>query len=318
MPMLIDEVAIIVTGGHGGPGKASYFQKGRGPDGGNGGKGGDVFFQAVNDIYALSFFSGQKSFVASAGESGRSNKKSGINAPDLILFVPTGTEITDLETKEKYFLNSIGEKLLMAKGGIGGLGTADRANARMTTPKYAQHGMPGQTRSLKLELKLIADFGLVGLPNAGKSSLLNALTAAQAKVGDYSFTTLEPNLGVCEGKVLADIPGLIEGASTGKGLGIKFLKHIEKVPVILHCLGADSLDPKKDYSTIREELKKYSPELLRKKEIILLTKTDLVGQTEIKNITKLLKKKGAEITPVSILDDQSLEALRESFIIANP
>lgn len=309
--MLIDEVAIIVTGGHGGPGKASYFRKGRGPDGGNGGKGGDVYFQAVNDIYALSFFSGQKNFVANAGEPGGSNRKSGNNAPDLILYVPLGSEITDLNTSEKYFLNSSNEKLLVAKGGIGGLGTADRANARLTSPKYAQHGMPGQKKSLKLELKLIADFGLIGLPNAGKSSLLNALTSAQAKVGDYSFTTLEPNLGVCDGKVIADIPGLIEGASTGKGLGIKFLKHIEKVPVILHCLGADSLDPKKDYTTIREELKKYSPELLKKKEIILLTKTDLVDQVQIKNITKLLKKKGVETMPVSILDDQSLEALRK-------
>ena len=301
--MLTDEATIEVSGGHGGPGKASFFKKGRGPDGGNGGDGGDVYFQATTDLMALNRYAGKKKFAAGDGEAGGSNRKSGLNAPDLVLLAPVGTDLTDLETEEVFSLDTPETKILICKGGIGGLGNADRANARMTTPIKAQWGLPGRSRKLKLILKLIADFGLVGLPSTGKSSLLNALTNATAKVGYYPFTTLEPNLGVVDGKVLADIPGLIEGASQGKGLGDRFLKHIEKVPVILHCIAADSTDPLADYQTIRKELEQYSTILLEKKEIILMTKSDIGPNPKFKKLKK-------EVIPVSILDDASLEKLR--------
>lgn len=298
--MLIDEAEIEVAGGHGGTGKASFFKKGRGPDGGNGGKGGDLYFRATSDLSALNRYASKKSFEAFSGEPGGSNRKSGLNAADLTLLAPIGTELVDLETGEVFSLSASGQTALVCTGGIGGLGNADRANSRMTTPLKAQPGLPGQKRRLKLVLKLIADFGFVGLPNAGKSSLLNALTAANAKIGDYPFTTLEPNLGVCNGKILADIPGLIEGASAGRGLGFRFLKHIEKVKIILHCVAADSLDPMGDYKTVREELKKYNPEMLKKKEIIIRTKSDIC------------KPKGLKGLPVSILDDASMENLKNN------
>lgn len=300
--MLIDDVEITVTAGHGGPGKASFFKKGRGPDGGNGGKGGDVYFEATSDLMALNVYSGKKNFTAQSGEPGGSNKKAGHNASDMILKAPIGTEIIDLDSKEIFTLTQSNQRILICRGGIGGLGNADRANARMTTPKYAQHGIPGQQRRLHLILKLIADFGLIGLPNAGKSSLLNELTNANAKVASYQFTTLEPNLGVCQGRVIADIPGLIEGASAGKGLGIKFLQHIEKIPVLLHCIASDSDDPKRDYKIIREELKKYNPELLNKKEIILRTKADICKPTKLKGLA------------VSILDDKSIEEVKKLLV----
>lgn len=298
--MLVDEAKIEVEGGHGGAGKASFFKKGRGPDGGNGGKGGDLYVAATTDLFALNRYVGKTHFAAENGESGGSNRKSGHNASDLTISMPVGTEISDLETEEVFEINSPDTKILLCRGGIGGLGNADRACARMTTPIYAQHGLAGQKRSLSLILKLVANYGLIGLPNAGKSSLLNALTSANAKVGDYPFTTLEPNLGVLpNGKVVADVPGLIQGASSGKGLGDKFLRHIEKVSVLLHCVDSDSFDPVKDYKTVRDELEKYNPGLLTKKEIIIRTKSD---------VCKPVKLKGPA---VSILDDQSLEKLTD-------
>lgn len=309
--MLIDDVEITVAGGHGGPGKASFFKKGRGPDGGNGGKGGDLFFLATSDLLALNRYSGTKDFKASPGESGGSNRKAGRNATDVILTAPVGTDIIDLDSKEVFPLTEPNQQILLCRGGIGGLGNADRANPRMTTPIYAQHGIPGQVRHVRLLLKLIADFGLVGLPNTGKSSLLNVITNANAKVGDYDFTTLEPNLGVYKGKVLADVPGLIEGASAGKGLGTRFLQHIEKVPVLLHCIDSESEDILADYKTIRGELEKYNPELLNKEEVILLTKTDMVEEKELAKKTKILAKLKRKVIPVSILDDKSVENVKK-------
>jgi GTPase len=313
--MLVDEAEIEVTGGHGGPGKASFFKKARGPDGGNGGKGGAVYFQGTGDLFALNRFASKKSFAGPDGEAGGSNKKSGANAKDITLIAPIGTDLIDLDTEEVFTITSPEQKILICVGGIGGLGNADRANARMTTPLKAQPGLPGQKRRLKLTLKLIADFGLAGLPNAGKSSLLNALTNAQAAVGNYAFTTLEPNLGTCGGKIIADIPGLIFGASQGKGLGFQFLKHIEKVPVILHCVSADAYDPYDDYRIVRDEMSQYNPELLAKEEVILLTKSDLVGRRDIERSVKILKKAGKLVFPVSIIDDESLDRLKREIIL---
>lgn len=315
--MLIDEAEITVAGGHGGAGRVSFHSKTRGgPDGGDGGKGGNVYVKATTDIYVLNQFQSSKIFKAEDGQMGGSHTSSGANGGDLILTMPAGTFLTDEEGKE-IELTEIDKTILLAKGGLGGRGNAAFKSPSNTTPKYAQSGLKGQEKKLKLKLKLIADFGLIGLPNAGKSSLLNEITNAQAKTGDYPFTTLEPNLGVLEGRVLADIPGLIEGASEGKGLGHKFLKHIEKVHLLLHCISSQSQDLLKDYQTVREELKKYNSELLKKKEIILLTKSDLMEIPDLKKKLKTLSKteqvraSGAKkkILAVSIHDWDSLQSL---------
>ena len=222
--------------------------------------------------------------------------------------VTPGTLLSDLETGEEFEITHAGQEIEICRGGIGGKGNAELANSRNTTPMKAQDGRPGQTRILKLTLKLIADFGLIGLPNAGKSSLLNELTRATAKVANYPFTTLEPNLGVLGTHVLADIPGLIEGAAGGKGLGIKFLKHIEKTTILLHCVAADSEDILADYKTVRQELANYNPELLEKPEIILLTKSDLIDSKDLAKKQKTLAKFGQVLT-VSIHDWDSLQEL---------
>lgn len=300
--MLVDEAEIIIKAGHGGPGKVSFRgKKTGGPDGGDGGRGGDVYVRATTDIYALKQFLSQKVLKAQDGMSGETETRSGENGKDLILTMPVGTYFED-EKGNEIELTEAGQEVLIAKGGLGGRGNESFKSSSNTTPRYAQKGLSGETKKLKLRLRLIADFGLIGLPNAGKSSLLNELTNANAKIGDYPFTTLEPNLGVLNGRVLADIPGLIEGASEGKGLGHKFLKHIEKVKLLLHCISSDSDDPAGDYKVIRDELKKFNPELLEKKEIILLTKSDLKKPT-IKKIGK------QEVIPISIHDWDSIQAL---------
>src|SRR3989344_55434 len=227
--MLVDEIDIIVQGGKGGKGCVSFVGKtDGGPDGGDGGRGGDVYIQAISDLYALNQFVAKNFRGAQDGKEGSSNKKSGAAGNDIAILLPIGTVITDAKDK-KVELNELDKKILIARGGLGGRGNAFFKSSTKTTPKYAQPGLRGERKNLALKLKLIADFGLIGLPNAGKSSLLNELTNAAVKIGNYPFTTLEPNLGVCNGKIIADIPGLIEGASEGKGLGHRFLKHIEKV-----------------------------------------------------------------------------------------
>lgn len=307
--MLIDEVEIIVQGGKGGAGKVSFHKKkGAGPDGGDGGKGGDVYIQVTSDIYALARFLSKRECTAENGQAGGSNDRAGAKGANLALQIPIGTTLT-FQKGNQIELNQLNEEILIAKGGLGGKGNAFFKSPSNTTPKYAQPGLKGEEKKLSLKLKLIADFGLIGLPNAGKSSLLNELTNAQAKIGDYPFTTLEPNLGVLQGKVIADIPGLIEGASEGKGLGIKFLKHIETVKLLLHCIGADSEDLVKDYQVVNKELEKYNPELIKKGQIILLTKSDLVSKGDLDKKIKLLKKFKKEVIPISIHDWDSIQNL---------
>src|SRR3989338_551546 len=307
--MLVDDVDIVIKAGHGGTGRASFHnKKGAGPDGGNGGKGGDVFVEVTSDLYGLNRYVSKKVLVAQNGEAGGKKDKSGADAGDLTLIMPVGTFIIDGEDNE-IELNEIGKKVLIAKGGLGGKGNAFFKSSRNTTPRYAQPGLRGEERKLNLKLKLIADFGLIGLPNAGKSSILNELTSASAKIGDYPFTTLEPNLGMLNGKVIADIPGLIEGASEGKGLGHKFLKHIEKVKLLLHCISYESDNPISDYTIIHKELKEYSSILLEKQEIILLTKSDLIKDNDLKKKLKSLAKTKKQIISVSIHDWESLQLL---------
>ncbi len=299
--MLIDTAEITVRGGHGGAGMP---KKVKGPDGGNGGWGGDVYIVGSSDLTLLNQFSEKDIFIAENGAMGARKHRTGKQGEDLILYLPIGTSVIDKKTREVLFeLSKPGEKVLVCRGGRGGWG-------KMEPDK----GDSGEEKKVILNLKLIADFGLIGLPNAGKSSLLNELTNAKAKVGNYEFTTLEPNLGVFQNKYLADIPGLIEGASTGRGLGIGFLKHIEKVGMLLHCISSQSNDISKDYETVRQEMKNFNENIVKKQEIIILTKTDLVEPEYLAEIIKLLKKKAKKIIPVSIYDFQSLENLKSLLV----
>jgi len=311
--MLIDEITVFLKAGDGGKGKVSFgkMQK-SGPDGGNGGDGGNLFAVGSSDLTLLNQFHPDEVVSAEDGRPGDKNKMSGKKGSSLTIRLPIGTTIVDLETGESFDILDVNENLLLCKGGKGGIGNFELRSATNTTPKKAIAPTPGQARNVKLTLRYIADFGLIGLPSAGKSSLLNELTNAKAKTAAYHFTTLSPNLGVLPDgkKIIADIPGLIEGAHTGRGLGIKFLKHIEKVGLLLHCISSDSLNPVADYQTVRNELGKYSESLLKKNEIILLTKTDLVESTKLEEKIKELANLGKMVLPVSIYDHESITKLR--------
>lgn len=311
--MLIDEVKVSIKAGDGGEGIVSFGKGGKsGPDGGNGGAGGNVYLLASSDLTLLNQFRAKTKVSAEDGAAGSKDKKTGKDGEDLILKLPVGTMVQDLETKEKFELDSVGKKIFFCKRGKGGIGNFELRSSRNTTPKHTVPATKGQTRKLKIVLKFIADFGLIGLPSAGKSSLINELTNANVKTAEYHFTTLSPNLGVLPNKkILADIPGLIEGASKGKGLGIKFLKHIQKVSLLLHCISADSLNHKKDYKIIRHELGEYDKKLLKKKEVIIITKQDLLKEREEEKLKSKLKKLGRNIIFTSIYDLDSISKLQK-------
>ncbi|CAN5287280.1 GTPase ObgE [soil metagenome] len=312
--MLIDKAEVTFKGGHGGAGIVSFGKMAHsGPDGGNGGKGGDLYVVASSDITLLNQFSAEQDFEAGNGFKGGDLKKSGKGGKDLEIILPIGTSIIDKNTGiEIMSLDKVGQKELLCVGGKGGKGNWEFRGPKNTTPEFAQPGLPGEKKELILSLKLIADFGFIGLPNAGKSSLLNEVTNAKVKTANYAFTTLSANLGVLNGKYIADIPGLIEGASAGRGLGISFLKHIEKVGLLLHCVATDSIDPEKDYETIRTELGAYNSELLKKPEIILLTKSDLVEPKVLKDLIKKMKAKNKNVLPISIHDWDSIIELKKT------
>ncbi len=310
----VDEVSILVRAGKGGDGSVAFrrekFIPKGGPYGGDGGDGGDVYICVVEDTEILRHYKNQQTWSAQNGENGGSARKEGKGGKDLVLLIPVGTIVTDQATGKQYDLATIGQKLCIAKGGKGGRGNVHFATAVNRTPLTAEKGTAGETKKFTFELRLIADVGFMGLPNAGKSSLLNELTNSHVKVGPYPFTTLEPNLGVMDGLILADIPGLIEGASHGKGLGSIFLRHIARTSVLAHCISSESEDPLADYHTVREELQKYNPYLGEKSEIIVLTKSDLLKESELKKQMLTLKKTGKTIIPVSIHDLDKLMVLR--------
>lgn len=310
--MLVDEVRIEVKGGKGGDGKVHFdtSKMSQGPDGGNGGKGGSVFAVGVSDLSALNKFRFKKKFFAQDGENGMTKKKSGKNGDDLYLQVPVGTIIRNLDTQKDYEIIGVGEQIKIASGGKGGRGNYEFRSSVNISPKKAESGREGEYFNIFLELQLIAHVGFIGFPNAGKSSMLNELTQASAKVGNYKFTTLEPNLGVLDELILADIPGLIEGASTGKGLGIKFLRHIKRTKVLIHFISSESEDLLSDYQVIRNELASYNPDLLEKDEYIFLTKHDLFSKSEIQGKVKALKKASKNVLSVSIHDSESIEKVR--------
>lgn len=309
--MLVDDVKIKVTAGSGGRGAAA-FNKNKmslGPAGGSGGKGGGVYLEAVSDLGALNQFRFKKALVAEDGKDGQDQFRDGHDGKDLIVKVPVGTLVHDLINKTEIEIVKIGERVLLATGGKGGKGNFLFRSSRNTSPKKFQAGLPGQEFELRLELKLIADVGFVGLPNVGKSSLLNELTNAKSKVANYPFTTLEPNLGVYYELILADIPGLIGGSSAGKGLGIKFLRHIERTKIIFHFISAESASPQKDYKTIRMELGAYNKALLKKSEYLFLTKNDAVSPQELKKKLAVLKRLNKNVNAISIYDDKSLKVV---------
>ena len=311
--MLTDEIQVTFQAGHGGSGKVSFG--GHGPDGGNGGKGGDIYVTVTSNLYALNQFSTQNQIQATDGEGGAKRRLHGKKGQDTSVSLPLGTTLTDIETKESVELTSLDQNIKYCHGGLGGRGNFEFKSATNRSPEYAQPGLPGECKKVKLTLRFIADYGLVGLPNAGKSSLLNELTNANSAVGAYPFTTLEANLGACGTKIIADIPGLIEGASSGKGLGTKFLKHIEKVKVLLHCISSESTDVLADYKTINTELEKFNSELVKKDRIILLTKSDLVDSKTLTTQIKKLKALKYPIYPVSIHDLDSIDTITNKAII---
>ena len=313
--MLVDTVTIIVKAGDGGNGAVSLRRtamtaKG-GPDGGNGGNGGNVYVRGSNNLRDLRQFRFKKKIIAENGVPGKGDNLFGKNADHLIVYVPIGTMITDLDTGQVFEITDTTNLILIASGGKGGRGNVEFKTPINQTPRFAEKGTKGEAKRLLFNLKLIADIGLVGLPNAGKSSLLSVLTNATPAIGSYPFTTLEPNLGMFGVHSIADIPGLIEGASTGKGLGIQFLKHIEKTQLIVHCIDAGQTDPEKNYEIVRQEFQEYNPVLLTKPEIILLTKTDTVDASIIKKYALSLKKKKKTVLSISIYDEKSIEVLKK-------
>lgn len=284
----------------------SKIVKTLGPTGASGGRGGDVYFEAVADIGALRHFRAQKVFSAENGRDGRSAFRDGHQGKDLILIIPRGTLVTNVDTGTEYEFTKLGERILVARGGKGGKGNFHYRSSTNTTPRQFQVGLSGEEFSFKLELKLIADIGLVGLPNVGKSSFLNAFTKAKSPVANYAFTTLEPYLGAYYELILADIPGLIEGSSSGRGLGIRFLRHIERTRILFHFIDAATKDPLADYRTIRSELGAYNPALLEKDEYILVSKSDEANEAQMKKIIKTLSSTKRDILPVSILDEKQM------------
>jgi GTPase len=315
----VDELHIQVKAGKGGDGVVRWLHlKGKdlsGPAGGDGGKGGSVYAEAVRDISALEHYVHHTSYAAENGGPGGSRTKEGANGEDLVFKVPIGTVITNRETGEDFELLAEGDRVMLLAGGGGGRGNTHFKGSRNQSPMQSTKGKPGEEAHLDFELQLVVDVGLIGLPNAGKSSLLNALTGAHAKVADYAFTTLNPMLGVLYGYILADIPGLIEGAAEGKGLGHTFLRHVKRTKLIAHCVSFEHEDMAAIYTTIREELDAYDKTLAEKPEVVLCTKSDLLTKKEadarMKAFAKTTGVKPANMLSVSVYDDESLKNLAD-------
>jgi GTP-binding protein len=317
--IFVDKVNAIAKAGDGGNGKLSfrheiYIAKG-GPDGGDGGNGGNVVFMASRNQNTLTAFRYQRELKAESGQSGGKNRRHGKTGLDLIVAVPVGTVVSDNNAKLVADLVEDGQKAIIAKGGKGGFGNAHFVSSRRQTPNFAELGEPGEIHELQLELKMIADVGLVGLPNAGKSTLLSKISNARPEIADYPFTTLSPNLGVVDidkktSMMVADIPGLIEGAAEGKGLGHDFLRHIERTAVILHLIDSYADNVATAYSTVRQELKAYQPALIKRPEIIALTKTEGLDKEIMDDLIDQLKKVTAKSTSIFAISSLSGEGLK--------
>jgi GTPase len=315
----IDEARISVKAGDGGNGCISfrhekYIPKG-GPDGGNGARGGSIIIRADRQLNTLLDFKYKRSYRAERGENGRGKDQEGKSGKDEVVRVPCGTLVRDA-LKKKIIVDLVhdGDEYFIAHGGKGGRGNGEFATATNQAPRYAEPGTPGEERELILELKLLADVGLVGFPNAGKSTLISVVSAAKPKIADYPFTTLTPNLGLVrytEGKsfVIADIPGLIEGAHEGKGLGIQFIRHIERTRVLVFLIESISEDPKKDYQILLNELASYNPAIVKKKKIVAVTKMDVINKEDRKKFAKIKFGRGVVTIPISAVAGEGLREL---------
>lgn len=343
---MIDYAKVTIKAGDGGDGSVHFlrekFRPKGGPDGGDGGDGGSVYVEVDANLNTLAEFRYKKKFEADNGGRGMGKKQSGKKGEDLVIRVPVGTVVSgeikrEVEEddkkvvkveKKKWDLSEVGERVLLVKGGKGGRGNWHFRSAVNQTPQESEKGTKGETLEAQFELKLLAQVGLVGLPNVGKSTLLSVLTKARPKIADYPFTTLEPNLGVMEvGRskrretvVIADIPGLIEGASKGKGLGHMFLRHVERTRVLVHVLSGESEGERvfeevwKNYETVRKEMGEHVKELLEKQELVVLNKTDLMSEKEIEEVVAGFEKKGVRVWPVSAGNLEGVEELKKKLL----
>lgn len=316
--MFVDELTITAKAGHGGNGVERWRHERRrplgGPAGGNGGNGGDVYIRGVRNLNQLAKYTGSKMFAAENGEHGKNRSQYGRNGEDYIIDIPVGAVVTDSEREKVYEVESEGQMLKILSGGRGGLGNEHFKSSTNTTPKETTDGTPGEEGTFYIELRLAAHVGLIGFPNAGKSSLLNALTNATSAVGAHPFTTLEPHLGECYGLIIADIPGLIEGASEGKGLGHKFLRHVSRTRMLFHLISLENEDVTLAYKTLRNELESSDGALTEKEEWVILTKSDMVDGAEADKWKEHFKEMGKNVYVISVLDDESLKSLREALL----
>lgn len=323
--MFIDELTIHAKAGKGGNGIVSWLhlknKEFGGPSGGDGGRGGDVYVVGARNLNLLARYRNKKEFCAGDAENGKNNSLHGADGADLEILLPVGSVITDKKTGEKIFLQKENEKILLLNGGNGGYGNEHFKSSINQNPTEFTKGKLGEEADFFIEIEIIADIGLIGLPNAGKSSLLNAITRANAKIGDYPFTTIEPNLGECFGYIISDIPGLIEGAAEGKGLGHKFLRHIKRTKILVHLVSVENDNPEDVYKTVRKEIELFDKELLKKKEIIVLTKIDLIedkigarsaglAREELKKIVKKMQKINPNVIMLTLYDDESVKSLQ--------
>ncbi|MGQ0590579.1 MAG: GTPase ObgE [Sphingosinicella sp.] len=320
----LDQAKIFIRSGAGGPGAVSFrrekFIEYGGPDGGDGGKGGDIVFEAVEGLNTLIDFRYTQHFKAPRGKGGAGRNQTGAGGKDLVVKVPVGTQVLD-EDKELVLADftEVGQRIVLLKGGDGGRGNASYKTSTNRAPRQHGTGWPGEEMWVWLRLKLIADAGLVGLPNAGKSTFLNAVSNAKAKVGDYPFTTLHPKLGVVRHKgvdfVLADIPGLIEGAAQGAGVGDRFLGHVERTRVLLHLVDANNADVATAWRTVRDELEAYGAGLADKPEVIALTKLDTIDAELAEALSAELRAaSGAPVFPVSGITGEGVEAVLDALV----
>ena len=316
--MFVDELTIYAKAGKGGTGVVRWrqekFKPMGGPSGGDGGRGGDVYVRAVKDLNQLAKYTGNKSFAAEDGVAGMRDSLTGKAGDDLYIDVPVGSRVTDVERKRTFELTEAGQCEKILKGGGGGLGNEYFKSSTNQSPTEFTTGHPGEIGDFLIEVSLMVDVGLVGLPNAGKSTLLNALTNATSRIGAYPFTTLEPHLGDMYGFIIADIPGLIEGAAEGKGLGHKFLRHVSRTKMILHLVALDEENAVENYYTIRNELSQYDKSLTEKVEWIILTKKDLVNKEQIEEVKSALAKTENRVLVIGQDEEESYKILLDSLV----
>lgn len=313
--MFVDELKIYAKAGDGGNGVVRWrhekFRPMAGPAGGDGGRGGDVYVRAVKDLNHLAKYTGNNSFLAPVGAAGTGGSKTGKDGDDFYIDIPVGSKVTDIARQRTFEITTVGETQRILKGGSGGLGNEYFKSSVNRAPEQATKGKTGEEGEFLIEVALMVDVGLIGLPNAGKSTLLNAITNAHSRIGAHPFTTTEPHLGDLYGFVIADIPGLISGAAEGKGLGHKFLRHISRTKMLLHLVSLEHEEPVKEYYTIREELSAYDDSLTKKEEWIILTKKDLVNQDKIDEVVAALAKTENRVLVIGQNDPDSYKKLSD-------